>query len=140
LKPQNLEQRARLGIFWLLPADGEIVLLTHDVTPDEAEEYGDCLTSPLSHYRAWEAVRRGKKVIAPLTPATKRLISTHEYEEWPRGRVLYERPAQRFVVYADRQIFAHAALVNAYFGLPEGTPWRTDPHYSRSLPLPKVVL
>lgn len=111
------------------------MLLTHDVALSEAEEYGDCLTSPLSHYRAWEAVRRGRHVLAPLTSATKRLISIHEYEEWPRGRVLYERPVQRFVVYADRQIFAHAALVNTHFGLPRGTPWRTDAHYSRSLKL-----
>ena len=78
------------------------MLLTHDIAPDEAEEHGDCLTCPLSHYDAWSAVRCGKPALAPLTPGTRQLISIYEYEKWPRSCVVYERFAQRYVVYADR--------------------------------------
>ncbi len=109
------------------------MLLSHDIVPNEAEEYGDCLTCPLSHYDARSAVRRGQSMLAPLTPATMRLISMHEYEEWPRGRAVYERLVQRFVIYADRQIFPYAGLVNNHFNLPNDTPWRTDQHYSKSI-------
>ncbi|OZB38341.1 MAG: hypothetical protein B7X48_13600 [Acidiphilium sp. 34-60-192] len=126
----------KLGIFWLVPDGAGFVLLSHVVALDQAEEYGDCLTCALSHYDAWESTKRGEPLLTPLTPATKRMIAAHEYEDWPRGRIVFEQTKKCFVVYADRQIFMHIALIDACFNLPEGTDWRTDAHYSRSLSFP----
>jgi hypothetical protein len=123
---------ASIGIFWLLPSAGEVVLLAHDVTLELAEAYGDCLTCPLSHYDAWEGTKRGKPLLAPLDATIKLLIAASDYENWPRGRIVYDGAAQSFIVYADRQIFPHAALVCAHFNLPPGVPFRTDPHYRNS--------
>ena len=129
MKPNDVEQEVRLGIFWLVPAGGELVLLSHILPLERAEEYGDCLTCPLSHYDAWEATKRGKPMLLPLTAATKALIAASEYEDWPRGRVTYDRSAKSFIIYTDRQVFHHASRVRAHFSLPETTPLRTDPHY-----------
>ena len=56
----------------------------------------------------------------------------HEYDAVPRGRVVYECPARRFVIYADRKLFAAAtvALIVHRFGLAQET-WdlRPDAHY-----------
>ncbi|OYV40913.1 MAG: hypothetical protein B7Z80_03295 [Rhodospirillales bacterium 20-64-7] len=127
---------ALVGLFWLLPKEHDVVLLTHDVTLEAAEPYGDCLTCPLSHYDAWEGTKRGKPLLAPLDATVKRLIAASEYEDWPRGRVVYDGAAQKFIVYADRQIFQHATMVRAHFCLPQDAPFRTDPHYRNSKRLP----
>lgn len=39
---------------------------------------------------------------------------------------------ERFVVYADRQVFSYAPVIRARFGLPEGVVFRTDSHYCRT--------
>jgi hypothetical protein len=31
------------------------------------------------------------------------LILSSEYDQWPRGRIVYKTPARRFVLYADRR-------------------------------------
>jgi hypothetical protein len=45
--------------------------------------------------RGARALRQAGIPTAPVWP---------EYEEWPRGRVLYDRAARHFVVRADRQL------------------------------------
>lgn len=128
-----------IGIFWLVPTGQKIVLLAHAIPPEAGEEYGDCVTSPLGHYMAREAMRRGRGapgLLTPDTPATRAVIRTHDYEEWPRGRVVFERPAARFIVYADRQAFAHAETIRARFALPDETRFLNDSHYTRSKLLP----
>ncbi len=74
-----------IGIFWLIPVIGEVHLLGHTIMLDEAETYGDCVTCPLSHIDAWEATKRGARLLTPLDMPTRAIIATSEYEEWPRG-------------------------------------------------------
>jgi hypothetical protein len=118
-----------IGIFWILPAVDKVDLLAHTLTLDEAETYGDCLTCPLSHIDAWEATKRGAQLLTPLATPTRIIIVTSEYEEWPRGRVVFERAAQRFVVYADRHAFTYAKKIRKVFHLPGDALFRTDLHY-----------
>jgi hypothetical protein len=33
-----------------------------------------------------------------------RQIASTQYDDWPRGRVVYEKPGRRFVIYADRRL------------------------------------
>ena len=133
-----MSPKGEVGLFWLLPHPSiGVAVLAHAIALTEAEAYGDCLTDPLSHYDAWEATKRGRSALAPLDEAARALIARSEYEDWPRGRVVYDGAAQSFIVYADRQIFPHAALVRAHFSLPPDAPFRTDPHYRNSKRLPR---
>ena len=117
-----------VGIFWKID---DILLL--DRSPlSQAELYGDCLTHPDGHYQQWEGWRRlGARHLRALEYPT--VIATTEYEAWPRGRIVYDRPQALFIIYADRRLHAQAlvdALVAA-FGLLDQN-WRvmSDAHYA----------
>jgi hypothetical protein len=61
------------------------------------------LTVGTGHLDYWSRLARGgaralRDVGIPTAPIWS------EYEEWPRGRVMYERAAQRFIIRADRQL------------------------------------
>ena len=118
-----------IGIFWLIPVMGEVRLLAHTLALDKAETYGDCLTCPLSHIDAWEGTKRGVKLLSPLDSQSRAVIATSEYEEWPRGRVVFEIVAQHHIAYADPQAFAYAEKIREMFQLPENTLFKTDLHW-----------
>ena len=112
---------------------GQTYLLAHPCALADGEPYGDCITSPAPHYQIWEAWRRGrpKPPLALLAP----IILRDQYEHWPRGRIVYEKTPDRFVVYADRQLLTPAwlAQIQAHFHLPpERTIARSALHYSRT--------
>ena len=81
--------------------------------------------STLAEAVAWPATMSGGSFGAGLVrrglaelglPAT---IASTEYDEWPRGRIVHEEPAGRFVVYADRRLQAPEIItvVKNAFGL-----------------------
>lgn len=123
-----------VGIFWSINVAGrETALLLHAVPLGDAEEYGDFLNYG-GHYEYWDRLaqlgagelrRRG----LPTAPAWS------EYEEWPRGRVVFHRPTQRFILYADRKL-QKATVVNDIakaFHLANGAfEVRSDRHYVSS--------
>ena len=61
------------------------------------------------------------------------LVSVSEYEEWPRGRIVYASESGRFIIYADALILRRLALlatIHERFGLPPGrTEAKRDSHY-----------
>jgi hypothetical protein len=93
-----------VGIFWRV---GEVPVVDRS-TLAEAEPYCDCLTHAARHYERWELWRRlGPARLAELGYPV-RIVST-EYDAWPRGRIVYENGAKRFVIYADRRLQTPAA-------------------------------
>jgi hypothetical protein len=73
-----------LGIFWVAQTpDGEARLLA---AGDQAEPYGDCLTYGPGHYETWAHWRRNRSV----EPALRALVRSYEYEDWPRGRIVFD--------------------------------------------------
>jgi hypothetical protein len=117
-----------VGIFWKID---EALLL--DRSPlSQAELYGDCLTHPEGHHERWGQWRHlGARQLRTLGYPAE-IIAT-EYEEWPRGRVVYDKPKALFIIYADRRLHTHAfvgALVEA-LGLSDQN-WRvmSDEHYA----------
>jgi hypothetical protein len=88
-----------VGIFWAV--SGLLVLDYSAVTA--AEHYGDCVTHSAGHYDCWHQWQAlgGHVLIAKGYP--KCILST-EYDEWPRGRIVYEKPTKRFTLYADRRL------------------------------------
>jgi hypothetical protein len=98
-----------VGIFWAVQEKGSAaVLLDHRCPISEAEPYGDMLTCPHGHYEVWE---RWQNTSNSDRPGLRSLIATAEYEEWPRGRIVYSSPNDQFILYADAQILSRPDLV-----------------------------
>ena len=98
-------------------------VILHEATAlAEAEDYDLCKTHPGGHLEAWEGSR-------------KTLFLQGEYDDFPRGRVVYDTRGGCFNVYLDRAldvpIFRRA--IAHYFALPDGfTVFRHDAHYARA--------
>uniref|UniRef100_Q02AX9 Uncharacterized protein n=1 Tax=Solibacter usitatus (strain Ellin6076) TaxID=234267 RepID=Q02AX9_SOLUE len=123
--------QASVGIFWALPGKRQTVnLLAHRCSLTNAEPYGEMLICRHSHYRVWERWRRNPR---PAQPNLASLIVASEYEEWPRGRIVYHAPDKRFILYADAQILRRSdilATIREIFGLPaDQTDTKPDSHY-----------
>jgi hypothetical protein len=116
-----------LGIFWCVAG----VLVIDRSMLDEGEPYGDCLTHAAGHYERWENWRALGVERLRTTSFPDRIAST-EYDEWPRGRIVYETVAQRFVLYADRRLQTRSLIdaLKTAFGLHEAKVIvMSDPHY-----------
>ena len=70
---------------------------------NDAEQYGDCITHATGHYDCWQQWQAvgSKALVANGLPQS---ILFTQYDEWPRGRVVYETTANRYILYADRQL------------------------------------
>jgi hypothetical protein len=56
----------------------------------------------------------------------------YEYEDWPRGRIVFDRSRDLFIVYADRKLLTPATIarIETHFHLPtERTEVQSDWHY-----------
>ena len=133
----NLEAPCNIGIFWVLAASGAPPqVLAELVSLHQGEPYGEFLTYG-GHYDYWQRLAKLgaaelRRRNLPTAPAWS------EYEEWPRGRVVYHQPTRRFIVYADRKVWPRPILdlVLARFGVPnESFDLRGDPHYVSVRPL-----
>ncbi len=117
-----------VGIFWLVQAtDGEARLLAAG-SLDQAEPCGDCLTYGPGHYETWAHWRRDRTV----DPALRTLARSYEYEDWPRGRIVFDRARDLFIIYADRKLLTPATIarIQAQFHLPGNrTEIQSDWHY-----------
>jgi hypothetical protein len=124
-----------LGIFWGLQEGAEPLRLVTDTTPlADGDRYGDFLTHAAGHLDVWEAWQR----LGPNGLSKRGLpkaIAWHEYEHFPRGRVVYHCPTKRFTVYADRVLQSQAvvAVILNAFRLPRSEcAIKSDPHYRSS--------
>jgi hypothetical protein len=107
-----------VGIFWLV--DG--TPLIDSTSLSQAEPYGDNLTHPRGHIDVWKQWRLSGKV-----PAES------EYEEFPRGRIMYNAKTRRSMLLADRCILRDKNMVSTIMSamnLPnKSTDKGTDAHY-----------
>lgn len=85
--------------------------MAHRCALAEAEEYGEFRTSPHGQYDVSERWRAK----CP-TDRTAGIVRDSEYEEWPRGRVVYNANDQRFILYADAQILSRSVLLTIIAG------------------------
>ena len=122
-------ETAHVGIFWLVQtSNDEARLLAAGGPLDQAELYGDCLTYGPGHYETWDHWRRDRIV----DPALRALVRSHEYEDWPRGRIVFDRTRDQFILYADRKLMTPATIarIETQFHLPaERTEVQSDWHY-----------
>jgi len=114
---KSSDREACLGIFWLV--NGKLIIDSSPLT--EAEPYGNHLGHPRSHIEVWEKYQRGGKV--PLEM---------EYEQAPRGRVMFDRTSDTFTILADKCILRRKDLIagiKSELKLPKSTRLSTDSHY-----------
>lgn len=116
-----------VGIFWRV---SDHLVVDYSAIND-AEQYGDCVTHATGHYdlwQQWQALRGGALVAAGFPKS----ILSSEYDEWPRGRVVFEKPGNRFVLYADRHLQRPEiiAVLKTLFGLATAeVVVKSDMHY-----------
>ena len=95
---------ATVGIVWGVRDGNGPRRLVIDSTPlVEAEPYGDFLTHPRGHHEVWDDWHQ----LGPAGLARRGLptvIAWHEYEHFPRGRVVFDTQSHRFTLYADRKL------------------------------------
>lgn len=124
-----------VGIFWGITDQELDFTLLADRTPiDQGEAYGECITHPTGHYEFWE---RLSDLGAPalISRGLPSAPAWHEYEEFPRGRVVYWPEQKRFVIYADRRLQTASFIerVVTDFGIPDGAyVVKSDSHYRSS--------
>jgi hypothetical protein len=126
-----LSTTPHVGIFWCIETSGTGPMLLVDSVPvEQAETYGD-FQDHGGHYKFWTAMAR---LSAP--ELRKRnlpdVAKWSEYEEWPRGRVVYHVPSCRFILYADRKLRTTTMVkrIVERFALPaDRVDMRKDEHY-----------
>jgi hypothetical protein len=107
-----------VGIFWLFQRR----LVIDCAALCSAESYGDCATHPRGHFPYWTMLQKSGQVPMDV-----------DYEELPRGRVVFDKHRDRFVLLADPCILNRSELVKRIISrlrLPlENTDIDRDPHY-----------
>lgn len=118
-----------VGIFWVVETGRrEARLLTAGCSLEAAEPYGAFLTFAGGHYEVWEGWRN----IKDHDPALRTAVRTFEYEDWPRGRIVFDQMKKLFILYADRKLMLPDTItqIQARFALsPDKTIVETDFHY-----------
>lgn len=121
-----------VGIFWGIPDTKRSWTFLADITPlAEAEPYGDFLTHPRGHYDVWNNWQ-GLSAAQLTRQAIPQAVAYHEYEDFPRGRIVYQTKSGQFIAYADRRLQLPDLLteIAKLFALAPGTfVVRSDAHY-----------
>ena len=108
----------KVGIFWVHRGE----LLAAPFALEAGEDYGDAINGPTDHVKFW-----------PEFQTIHRELRELEYQDVPRGRVLYMKPDRQFLVYMDKTL--HTAKVKSAirktFGLAaSNTRFLLDAHYT----------
>jgi hypothetical protein len=109
---------SQVGIFWLV--FGKLVM--DSTVLSLAGDYGTFKVHSGDHCSVWEKLQRGGAVPADV-----------EYEECPRGRVMYDMKARRLQLLADKCILKDKGIVSKIIArmilLRKNTDIGTDSHY-----------
>lgn len=117
IEDKAAEEEPRVGILWFVNGN----LLIQSTPLSKAETYGDFLIQAESHESVWEQYQQTGIVPGEM-----------EYDELPRGRVMYDTKTRRFTLLADRCIVRNKKIVRKIkqrMHLPKNTTIETDRHY-----------
>jgi hypothetical protein len=121
-----------VGIFWGIPGSDDSWTILADATSlARAEPYGDFLTHPRGHYDVWTQWQK-TRATSVVSRSILQAIADHEYEFFPRGRIVYNTRTGHFILYADRRLQQHVTIarIASEFELAVGTfTVRADEHY-----------
>ena len=113
-----MSEEIKVGIFWMINDH----LISNTVLLSQSEKYGLALQHG-GHWDYWEE----------LNPTTHEqyLLKTHEYDWFPRGRVVFFPAKERVVVYADKCLWTpHVKrLIQKAFDIRDVISFTADSHY-----------
>jgi hypothetical protein len=74
------------------------------------------LTYGPGRYETWAQWRRDRTV----DPVLRAIVRSYEYEDWPRGRIVFDRLRDLFILYADRKLLTPTTIarIKAQIHLP----------------------
>jgi hypothetical protein len=117
MKESAQQPEPHVGIFWLVGTR----LIIDTTALSAAGKYGDFKIHDGDHVTYWgEMERRGE------------VPRDTDYEELPRGRVVFDGREQRFTLFADACILRKKNVVRKLMSvmhLPDDTAFSTDEHY-----------
>lgn len=111
----------KIGIFWY--DQNQVMGIAHDFDLSDADSLG-LIDSPYTHVEYWEILRCQLDHLNYL-----------EYEEIPRGRVIFNTKLNQIIIYMDAKLFKKsiAQKIAEFFSLNfETVKWKKDPHYYTS--------
>ena len=113
----------QVGIFWCYR--WQVIAKSIPVTDATCDSLGRVDTA-FSHLTEWETNRI-------YLPRHKMLLGT-EYQQFPRGRVIYDTHQETFSLFADKSIITDTPLrlkvLEQFRLLKYSRIWRSDPHYA----------
>ena len=107
----------KVGIFWVF--NGKVLAAAYDLSA--GQPYGDAINGLTDHVKHWPHFQK-------LHPE----LRDKEYQDVPRGRVLFMRLTRKFHVYMDKVLHTTKTkrdLLKA-FELPRAARFLMDPHYT----------
>ena len=108
----------KIGIFWY--DQNQVMGIAHNFDLSDVDSLG-LIDSSYTHVEYWEILRCQFEHLKYL-----------EYEEIPRGRVIFNTKMDQSIVYMDAKLFKKsiAQKVATFFDLYfEQVKWKKDPHY-----------
>ncbi|ENU33879.1 hypothetical protein [Acinetobacter parvus] len=108
----------KIGIFWY--DKNQVIGIAHNFVLSDVDSLG-LIDSSYTHVEYWEILRYQFDHLKYL-----------EYEEMPRGRVIFNIKMNQTIVYMDAKLFKKpiAQKVASFFDLDfEQVKWKKDPHY-----------
>jgi len=126
MRPEVGKESPHVGIFWLIKGK----LIIDSASLSDAEDYGHFKIHPRSHEEVWSVLQKSSDAPTDV-----------EYDELPRGRVMYDMKTQRFTLLADKCILRDKKVVRKIkqrMHLPKNTTIGGDSHYQCSLCLHKT--
>jgi hypothetical protein len=121
--PKTTTSSSQVGIFFYL--DGKLFI---DATPiEQAEECVGFVNHALGHEAYWAQLQR-----------TGQVPADQEYQDCQRGRVVFNRKDDRFILYVDECLLGRIRVLKEIIGrmgLPSGRKTKVldDPHYRCSV-------
>ncbi len=119
IKRERAAGIGEVGIFWFFKGSVILDSIPHTL----GEDYGDFINGRSDHCTFWPSIQQ------LLSEAAK-----YEYDQVPRGRVVYNKKDDRFLVYGSEKFVQNKQqkdMVLLKFNLPPGkTIFRADEHYA----------
>ena len=130
-----------VGLFRTVESHSRAALTACPGPLAEAITSGEMLTIEIGQSDHWAApARRGGRNLRSACVPSAPLWS--EYEEWPRGRVLFDRTSGRFVIRADPPLHRpdRVARIARYFGFGAASvTLLPDDHHRSTRRLPSAI-
>lgn len=117
----------KIGIFWMV---GDR-LIAAGCPLEEGEQAGDWIDYRGGHADYWERWQEAGRAWLARHDLPLEILSS-EYDEHPRGRIVFDRRAGHFLLYADRRLQTVRRIdrIKQAFGLDDDTVRiLSDPHY-----------